>query len=99
VTPLAATATGVAATHPPGQPPAAGWLLLAALLGAAVGYAAACWLWPFTDCRRCHGTRKRPSPSGRAFRWCRRCGGTGARLRTGRRVYNYLRGQHQRGTR
>jgi hypothetical protein len=56
------------------------------------GYGIACWIWPFANCPRCHGTGKRRSPSGRAFRLCRRCDATGRRLRLGRRLWNW----HQR---
>lgn len=63
---------------------------------AAAGYAVACWIWPFANCPRCHGSGKHRSPSGRAFRRCRRCKGTGARLRTGRRVANYFQGKRDR---
>jgi hypothetical protein len=49
-------------------------------------YAAACWLWPFARCRRCDGSGKRPSPSGRAWRRCDRCRGSGEWLRLGARV-------------
>lgn len=59
------------------------------LVGA--GYTVVCGSWPFTDCRRCHGTGARRSRSGRDFRRCRPCGGTGVRLRTGRRGYDSLR--------
>jgi hypothetical protein len=76
-------------------------IALASLLAA--GYAAyyliACALFPFGHCRRCHGTGRRPSPSGRHFRECRRCDGTGRRVRIGRRVYEYLRAERERGTR
>ncbi|WP_433051691.1 hypothetical protein [Dactylosporangium sp. CS-033363] len=62
------------------------------LLGVAVtlGYAFACWVWPFKACPRCDGTGKRRSPSRRAFRVCRRCDGSGRRLRAGRWIYNHL---------
>ena len=55
-----------------------------------LGYAVACWIWPFKPCRRCDGNGKRRSPSGRAWRDCPRCRGGGGRLRAGRRIYNYL---------
>jgi len=54
------------------------------------GYVIACAIWPFRVCRRCDGSGKRRSPSGRAWRKCRRCKGVGARLRFGRHAYNYL---------
>ncbi|MFG2037325.1 hypothetical protein [Dactylosporangium sp. NPDC048998] len=59
-------------------------------IAVTLGYAFACWIWPFKACPRCDGTGKRRSPSGRAFRLCRRCGGTGRRLRAGRWIYNHL---------
>ncbi|GID26822.1 hypothetical protein [Paractinoplanes brasiliensis] len=62
----------------------------AALIIITVCYAAACWIWPFKACRKCDGSGKRRSPSGRAFRLCRRCTGTGRRLRAGRWIYNHL---------
>jgi hypothetical protein len=48
---------------------------------AVLAYAAACWLFPFDVCARCHGSS----------RWCRRCDGTGRRVRVGRRAWDYLR--------
>nr|WP_221376888.1 hypothetical protein [Actinoplanes polyasparticus] len=66
--------------------------LTLALLTVTLGYSAACWIWPFKACRKCDGTGKRRSPSGRAFRLCRRCDGTGRRLRAGRWIYNRLNG-------
>lgn len=70
-----------------------GALCLAATL-VTLGYAVGCWLWPFGNCRRCHGTGKRRSPFGRAFGLCRRCHGDGRRLRIGRRLINTLRELH-----
>ncbi|GAB7049510.1 hypothetical protein [Catenuloplanes indicus] len=64
--------------------------LFLAALAVTLGYAFACWVWPFKHCPRCHGTGRKPSPTGRAFRECRRCGGTGRRLRAGRWIYNQL---------
>ncbi|WP_426505421.1 hypothetical protein ACPPVO_47205 [Dactylosporangium sp. McL0621] len=79
----AATATG----HP-----AAAGLLFLLVVGVTVGYALACWLWPFVPCRRCKGDGKRRALfGGRAFGICRRCDGTGRQLRPGRRALNYLR--------
>lgn len=67
---------------------------------AAGGYALSCWLWPFGNCRRCHGSGRRHSLfSHRVFRDCPRCHGTGKRLRLGRRVLNHLRALHDKGTR
>ncbi len=67
------------------------WLVLTGvvLIWAAV-YAFACWLWPFTRCRRCGGTGKRMSPSGKNWRTCPRCKGKAARLRLGRKISNWL---------
>jgi hypothetical protein len=61
-----------------------------ALILVTLCYAFACWVWPFKACRKCDGTGKKRSPSGRAFRLCRRCDGTGRRLRGGRWIYNRL---------
>jgi hypothetical protein len=77
---------------------AASTLIILGLL-VTLCYAVGCWIWPFANCPRCHGTGKRRSPSGRAFRLCRRCDGTGRRLRVGRWIYNQLRGIHKDGTR
>ncbi|WP_433302278.1 hypothetical protein ACQP2F_08595 [Actinoplanes sp. CA-030573] len=63
-----------------------------ALIIVTLGYALACWVWPFKSCRKCDGTGKKRSPSRRAFRLCRRCAGTGRRLRAGRWIYNRLSG-------
>ena len=62
----------------------------AALIVITLCYTVACWIWPFKACRKCTGSGKRRSPSGRAFRLCRRCDGTGRRLRAGRWIYNQL---------
>src|SRR5205814_8796513 len=65
------------------------WALLLAVVLVWIGvYALGCTIWPFKACRRCNGTGKRRSPSGKAFKLCRRCRGTGRRLRIGRRAYN-----------
>ena len=82
--------------HP--HPIAASTLILA-VLAVTFCYFAACAVWPFTACRKCRGAGRRRSPSGRAWRYCHRCGGSGARLRTGRRLFNYLRNKHKEGTR
>ncbi len=82
MTHLLATATGS---------PVAGWLLLAgAGLLAGVVYAASCWLWPYTHCRRCHGLGRLQRDDRKVFRLCRRCDGTGRRLRAGRWLYNHV---------
>jgi DnaJ-class molecular chaperone len=72
-------------------------VLILALIIITLGYAAACWLWPFSACRRCDGAGKHRSPSGRAFRYCHRCKGTGARLRFGRRIWNFVHRLHTEG--
>lgn len=64
--------------------------LILILIVVTLCYIAACAYWPFTTCRRCDGSGRRRSPSGRAWRYCRRCDSTGIRLRTGRRIWNYL---------
>jgi hypothetical protein len=79
------------------QLPLTAWVTIAAI-GYAAYYALACWIYPFTNCPRCHGTGKRRSPSGRNFRLCRRCKATGRRLRLGRRVANWIRHIHDDGT-
>lgn len=66
-------------------------LSVLALLGVA-GYVIACAVWPFTGCRRCSGTGKRRSPSGRAWRPCGRCDGSGRRVRFGRYLFELGRG-------
>ena len=66
------------------------WLIATATaLLCTGGYLVACAIWPWTACRRCHGTGKHPSPTGRAWRLCRHCNGSGARLRIGRRAWTY----------
>jgi len=75
-------------------------LAASTLMGlVTLGYAAACAIWPFTNCSRCGGDGRRPSPSGRAFRVCSRCHGSGGQLRVGRRLWTWWRRIHHRGTR
>ena len=70
-----------------------------ATLGYAAFYLFMCAAFPFGNCRRCKGTGKLYSRIfTKAFRLCPRCAGTGRRVRIGRRVYEYLRGEHQAGT-
>ena len=69
---------------------AAAITLILILAAVTFGYTIACWVWPFKACPSCHGTGRRRSPTGRAFRLCRRCQGTGRRLRAGRWIYNRL---------
>jgi DnaJ-class molecular chaperone len=60
------------------------WLILIGLgLLWAGGYALACRVWPTTSCKKCEGTGKHRSPSGKNWRKCRRCKGSGSRKRTG----------------
>ncbi len=67
------------------------WLILfgGGMLWVA-GYAVACWLWPFTKCKKCDGSGRRKSPSGKNWGPCRRCKGKASRIRTGRKIFNYL---------
>lgn len=48
------------------------------VLGVYVGF---CRVFPFASCRRCSGSGKYRSPSGKAYRWCGRCKGSGRRVR------------------
>jgi hypothetical protein len=64
-------------------------LLLATALTLAARYALACWLAPFSPCRRCHARDL----------LCRACDGTGRRVRLGRRVWTYLRHLYDDATR
>ena len=64
--------------------------LFLVVIVVTLGYGVACWIWPFRACRRCAGTGRRRSPSGRAIRLCRTCRGTGLRLRAGRWIANHL---------
>lgn len=70
--------------------------VLLSLTASAAGYYGVCRLWPFTACRRCEGSGRKRSPSGRNWRSCKKCKGSGSRLRTGRRVWNFLAGQADR---
>ena len=67
------------------------------IIAVTLGYGVACWIWPFKPCRRCTGTGKRRSPTGRALRLCRPCRGTGLRLRAGRWLYNQAASVHRDG--
>ena len=90
----AATATHTAATHSHHLPGISVLLLIG--IAWAVGYLLLCWIWPFTNCRRCSGLGKRCAVIGKGFRHCPRCDGTGHRLRPGRHVLNHLRSiQHR----
>jgi hypothetical protein len=95
---VAATAT------PPGVLPiSATAAVILAALAVTVGYLIGCWIYPFTPCRRCHGTGYRPGWLTRHERTCRTCQGEGRRLRFGRWAVNRLRelrqGAHPTGTR
>jgi hypothetical protein len=91
VAPIAATATA--------DPSGLYALLVLGLTVWVAGWLLTCWLYPFTNCRRCRGTGKNRSPFGaRAFGLCRRCDGTGRQLRIGRHILNNLRGLHARDT-
>jgi len=68
-------------------------IVLGLLLGT--GYVLACALWPFAACRRCKGTGKKRSPSGKAWRSCGRCEGSGRRVRLGRLLYEALNGNDE----
>ncbi|GAA4554371.1 hypothetical protein [Pseudonocardia xishanensis] len=61
--------------------------LILLALGVLIVYVAACAWWPYAACRRCSGSGKRRSPTGKAWRPCWRCEGTGRRVRFGRRIY------------
>lgn len=77
-------------------------VLLASLAagGYTLWYLAVCMTFGYGNCRRCKGAGKLGNPlSRRTFRLCPRCDGTGIRLRLGRRVIEYLRAEHRRGTR
>jgi hypothetical protein len=87
VTLLAATATATDSSAGP---------IFVFVLVLAVGYAAACVIWPFRACRHCEGTGRFLSPTGRNWRHCPHCSGTGAKLRLGRRVFNHLNRAHDR---
>jgi hypothetical protein len=94
---LAATPPPPSATH--GHDPVGlAWLALTVTTVAAL-YLLTCWLWPFGNCRRCHGTGKSRAPLGRAFRHCPRCDGSGYRVRAGRHVITLLRNTRRAGTR
>lgn len=74
------------------------YVVMALAVVAGIGvYTVACSVWPFARCKKCSGSGTRKSPTGRAFRICRRCKGSGRRIRTGRRVFNWLRVLHDEG--
>lgn len=88
MTPLTLATATATATDPSPWPGAL--ILLGFALAALVGYALACWVFPFGHCRRCGGDGRRHSSTRKHFRLCRRCGGSGRRVRIGRRVWNYF---------
>jgi hypothetical protein len=65
------------------------WAALAAVV-VLPAYGVVCSLWPFTACRKCGGSGRRRSPTGKNYGRCRRCKGGGERLRMGRKVMNRL---------
>lgn len=72
--------------------------LLAAATLAALLYAGACWLVPFTRCRQCNGKGYRPAFLSRRLQLCRGCKAAGRRLRAGRIAWNYLARIHHDAT-
>jgi DnaJ-class molecular chaperone len=62
-------------------------VLLVIALGAIAAYTAACAFFPYMACKRCDGSGKYRSPSGKAWRPCGRCDGSGRRIRLGRLVW------------
>lgn len=72
-------------------------ILCCLLPAVTLGYLGMCAAFPYGNCRRCHGTGRLYSHLVRsAFRLCPRCDATGRRIRTGRRIYEYLRTEHHR---
>lgn len=61
-------------------------------LSLLTGYTLVCVIWPYASCRRCDGSGKSLSPSGKAFRDCRRCRGSGRRVRLGRWLWDAVSG-------
>lgn len=61
----------------------------------AGGYTVAQIVWPFANCRRCEGSGRHRSPSGKAWRNCRKCQGNGRRLRLGRKIWNWYRDKRE----
>jgi len=77
---LVAAATATTGTDPTGA-------VALFMIVVTVGYLLVCAVWPFTTCRRCHGTGRHRGPL-RGVRLCHRCDATGLRLRWGRRAWN-----------
>jgi hypothetical protein len=65
------------------------------IAGYALWYLMLCSASPLGKCRRCDGAGRR----GKRRSPCRRCEGTGHRVRIGRRLYEYLRAEHDKGNR
>lgn len=65
------------------------WAVAAGIAGALL-YGAACFIWPYGDCRWCSGSGSKRSPSKKYRRPCRHCKGSGTRIRLGRRVWTKL---------
>ncbi len=60
-------------------------------------YSALCTASPFGKCFRCEGIGKYCTEDLPVFRPCPRCHGTGRRVRVGRRVYEYVNAEYERG--
>lgn len=73
---------------------AAGWALVLGLIVAGIlAEVVACWVWPFTRCRKCHGTGIRSSPTGKNYGRCRKCKGSPEHLRIELRVWRKINGR------
>lgn len=68
-------------------------ILLASLatLSYTAWYSIMCMVAPFGRCWHCHNRKKR--------RDCRWCDGTRRRIRIGRRIFEYIRAEYDRGAR
>ncbi|GAA0906676.1 hypothetical protein GCM10009557_81720 [Virgisporangium ochraceum] len=74
-------------------------LLASFILAVTGGYALLCAAAPWTHCRACSGTGRKPGRAGKLLRSpCRRCDGTGIRVRIGRRVFTWVDREYRRGT-
>jgi hypothetical protein len=74
-------------------------LAILATTAAVVYYVSSCIFWPYTSCGRCKGNGKHGAWWGGGFRLCGRCSGSGRRLRTGRRIYNFIRSKQKDASR
>src|SRR3954469_17960473 len=76
-------------------------LLHLAPVAIAVGYLAcyafACWQFPFSHCRRCHGRGRLTTKTGRRGRVCPRCDGGRRRIHLGRRLFEYVAREYRTG--